>query len=852
MNLRIVAAIIKKDARSLYLLILIVALLFAGDVLLMRLDLVAGWAALRTPVLLLAGTVLILAVVQLDPPVSQVDDWLCRPVPRAELLTAKLVLLLAVMRLPQVVTTLVIESALGTSGSETLQRAMLLHDSSATSSFFTWAVALLPPLLITALVTRTLVQGIGVLLGLFICAFVIPTPFVTAPGPLQPAIGEALFGVGMGWLATVPGALVAFALCGIACWLVVWRRRIRAARLVLAITMLALVVLTLLPLWLLPWKAVYAAQTALVRPQASSPPDTGTIYLHNVRTCFPSTRVRDLATDPAFGEARRAISVRDWTYEDQAEAGPESVAFLTSIEPRRLPPGWRAGLTYVSAEYSVAPGSPPIYSLRPVMYESDSSSLSHAWVLPESAVRRLGSETQVRLELRYYLALLEPHEFRLPTDGRPHAVPKLGFCSAKLDSTRSSIEVNCFSGFDQPAQVSAELEDIPASRVYGPADYSPRWAGWPFGQNDRLRIGSPGLAKSGHITVTAWRIAGYVQKSLELPGILGSDTRTCPLPSSEGKHFQRTLWRDSAKHEATYITVDAGVQLEVLDFGGRGSPIVLLAGLGATAHSFDELAPLLAQKHRVVAITRRGTGFSGRPDFGLGTPRLAQDVLQVMDALKLDKVLLVGHSIAGEELTWLGGHHPERFDGLVYLDAAYDRSGNAVMKSRQSVLGRSLPPEPPIPPEAMRNYQAMSTLLAERGHVRLPEGELIAMWNFDKPFLAGTPSIDARTMQAIVAAIEAPDYAAIEVPALAIYAIPEPGEPLPAWYDANDAKLKATLEEIGRIEAGARRKNIERFRRGVSRGEVLELPNATHYLIQSNQREVLDAIERFSARVKGE
>jgi pimeloyl-ACP methyl ester carboxylesterase len=849
MNLRIVVAILKKDVRSLYPLILMVTLLFAGDVLLMRLDLEVAWGPFRTPVLLLAATVLILAVFQLDPPDSQVDDWLCRPVPRAELLTAKLVLLFAVLRLSQVIATLVIEPALGTSVAETLQRALLFHDSNATELYIL-LVALLPLLLITALVTRTLVQGIGVLLGLFICAFVIPMPFVTAPGPLQPAIGEALFGVGMGWLAMIPGTLMAFVLFGLACWLIFWRRRIRAARFVLVGTMLALVVLTLLPMWLLPWKAVYAVQTGLVQPQALPAPDTSAIYLRNVRTCFAASRVRDLAADPAFAEARRAVGVRDWTYEDQADAGPASVAFLTSVEPRRLPQGFRVGLTYVSAEYSSASGSPPIYSLRPVVYETEESSLSHAWVLPEPAARRLSSEPQVELKLRYYLALLEPHDFRLPADERPHAVPKLGYCSAKLHATEFSIEVNCFSGFDQPAQVSAELPDIPASRVYGPPDYSPRWVRWPFGQSVQLRIGAPQLAKGDHVTVTAWTLAGYVEKSLELPGILGSDTRTCPLPSSEGKHFQQALWRDSAKHEVTSITVDQGVQLEVLDFGGQGSPILLLAGLGATAHSYDELAPMLARKHRVFAITRRGTGFSSRPDFGFDTPRLAQDVLQVMDALKLEKVLLVGHSIAGEELTWLGGHHPERFNGLVYLDAAYDRSGNAVMKSRQSVLGRSLPPEPPIPPDAMRNYRAMSALLAERGHVRLPEGELIAMWNLDKPFLAGTPGLDARTQQAIVAAIEAPNYAAIKVPALAVYAIPDPRQALPPWYDANDAQLKATLEELGRLNDDTRRKNIELFRRGVVEGEALELPNATHYLIQSNQQQVLDAVEAFSLQVK--
>lgn len=221
-----------------------------------------------------------------------------------------------------------------------------------------------------------------------------------------------------------------------------------------------------------------------------------------------------------------------------------------------------------------------------------------------------------------------------------------------------------------------------------------------------------------------------------------------------------------------------------------------------------------------------------------------------MDALKLEKVLLVGHSIAGDELTWLGGHHPERFDGLVYLDAAYDRSGNAVMKSRQSVLSRSLPPEPPIPPGATRDYQAMSELLAERGHVRLTEGELIAMWNVNKPFLAGTPAMDARAAQAIIAAIDAPDYPAIQVPALAIYAIPDPRKPLPPWYDANDAELIATLEELGQLINDGRRKNIELFRRDVSQGEVLELPNADHYLIQSNPQEVLDAIKAFSLRVK--
>jgi len=112
------------------------------------------------------------------------------------------------------------------------------------------------------------------------------------------------------------------------------------------------------------------------------------------------------------------------------------------------------------------------------------------------------------------------------------------------------------------------------------------------------------------------------------------------------------------------------------------------------------------------------------------------------------------------------------------------------------------------------------------------------------------PRMDARTAQAIMAAAEAPNYAAIKLPALAIYAIPDPRKALPPWYDTSDAGLMAALTELGRINAVAQRKNIELFRRSVARGEVLEMPNATHWLIQSNQQQVLEAIETFSLTLK--
>ena len=503
-------------------------------------------------------------------------------------------------------------------------------------------------------------------------------------------------------------------------------------------------------------------------------------------------------------------------------------------------------------EANYSEGGAPLLSLRPAHYITDDaggSLLSHAWILPGSALQGLNRET-VSLQLNYFLTLLKPRNFNLPTDGKRHAFPGLGFCSAALDGTGQQIDVDCFTASKPPAQISAELAEISASRVYTPVDFAPAWVQWPYSQRVELTLGSPRLAKQGSITVTAWDVAGYVEKSLTTPGILGADAETCPLPAASPGNFGKSRWRDAAPHEPYSIRVDEGVQLEVLDFGGQGSPMLLLPGLGATAHTFDDLAPLLARKHRVVAMTRRGTGYSSKPDYGFDTPRLAQDVLQVMDAMDLDKVWLVGSSIAGDELTWLGGHHPDRFNGFVYLDAAYDRSKDRVNQESVSwrELNRRLPPEPPIPPSALLNYGAMSKFLEERGHVRYPEGELIALLQVNNPWLAGTPDIDGRTQQAISAAIQAPDYRALKVPALAIYAIRDPDKPLPPWYDANDAELSANLAELFRIRDAKQRHSIEQFRSNVANGQVLEMRNATHFIYQSNQAEVLEAVEKFVSR----
>jgi pimeloyl-ACP methyl ester carboxylesterase len=138
----------------------------------------------------------------------------------------------------------------------------------------------------------------------------------------------------------------------------------------------------------------------------------------------------------------------------------------------------------------------------------------------------------------------------------------------------------------------------------------------------------------------------------------------------------QTASTDPSPHSVQFITVDENVRLEVLDWGGAsagtGRSLVLLAGLGNTAHVFDDFAPkLTAAGYHVFGITRRGYGASSAPEIGYSSDRLGDDVLAVMGALKLDRPVLAGNSLAGEELSSVGSRHPERVAGLVYLDAAY-------------------------------------------------------------------------------------------------------------------------------------------------------------------------------------
>jgi len=324
-----------------------------------------------------------------------------------------------------------------------------------------------------------------------------------------------------------------------------------------------------------------------------------------------------------------------------------------------------------------------------------------------------------------------------------------------------------------------------------------------------------------------------------LLGLLAS-RGTAPAQPSVG-------WHDPSPHRVTLVTVDDGVQLEVLDWGGSGRAVVLLAGLGDTAHVYDDFAPMLARKHHVYGVTRRGHPGSSTPTAGYEFARLAEDVVRVVKALALVKPIVVGHSIAGEELHVLGARYASEISGLVYVDAAFNRTGGS--KDYEAVAAR-LPPAPAPEAQDLVSVAALRAFRMKIEGTALPEAHLRARYNVNADGTVGgawMPALPIR--QAFTSEIrrisEAYNPERIHVPALAIYAVPKlPDDLMQPWYSAGDPAVRQNVETLHKLARERFRRHADWFEAFAERGRVSEIPGA-HHLFITHPHEVLRQIEEF-------
>ena len=329
--------------------------------------------------------------------------------------------------------------------------------------------------------------------------------------------------------------------------------------------------------------------------------------------------------------------------------------------------------------------------------------------------------------------------------------------------------------------------------------------------------------------------------SLYLLGVVALLAFGAPT-ASWASDFKPAACVDNTPHDIRFVKVAPGVELEVLDWGGSGETMMLLTGLGDNAHVFDEFAFQFTDYFHVIGITRRGFLPSSQPRHGYDVRTRAADVIAVLDALRIDRAVFVGHSIAGSELSKLGQMYKSKVHKLVYLDAA-DLAERFLPSRRE-------PPGPgPLFTEATRKslwaFQAASARLTA---LREADAAVCLGVRFDADGAIAdstTPEwVSEKILDGVAGSANPPvNWATINAPRLGIFA-PYTLEARQAWYWYLSAAEKAEFDAAWPPIVDWYRTTIGKFSAG-NPVPVLLLPGAPHYVYINNETEVVRRMRRF-------
>ena len=293
-------------------------------------------------------------------------------------------------------------------------------------------------------------------------------------------------------------------------------------------------------------------------------------------------------------------------------------------------------------------------------------------------------------------------------------------------------------------------------------------------------------------------------------------------------YAQQSSKPETAQYKVQFVNVERDVKLEVLDWGGSGRPLVFLSGLGLDAREFETFAPKFSPSYHVYAISRRGFGASSAPvptKDNYSADRLGDDVLAVLDALKITRPVLVGHSIAGEELSSVASRYPERVSGLIYLEAGYSHAlyspalGDMIIDAKDVQHQLDLlfaatlqtPSDFASAEESVARFELDLKALNKRLSLQPPPPP--------RPANAPPPP---PILLAIVNGTQ--KYTAIHVPVLAIY------------------RNSTNQAETSSAQANA-------FQAAIPQARVVRMDHADHFIFKSNERQVIDEMNAFLANL---
>jgi pimeloyl-ACP methyl ester carboxylesterase len=258
----------------------------------------------------------------------------------------------------------------------------------------------------------------------------------------------------------------------------------------------------------------------------------------------------------------------------------------------------------------------------------------------------------------------------------------------------------------------------------------------------------------------------------------------------------------AAEPKDNTFTASDGVKIHYLTLGDEhgGSPVLLIHGYTGTAHGnwfANGIAERLAQKHRVIAIDCRGHGKSEKPhDPAKYGPQMVEDVIELMDHLKIDKAHIHGYSMGGFIVTQLLAKHPERF-----ITASYGGAGVPEIEEKfRAEVPEDKKGTDPEEAEAMKTLGANpdrdnEALAAVRKGWDLGLAGKIDLTKITIPVLAINGELDQPHAKTHRMQRELPDFRAVVLPGkshltaiMAGYMPPEYVDSLVEFIDAHDAK----------------------------------------------------------------
>jgi hypothetical protein len=163
------------------------------------------------------------------------------------------------------------------------------------------------------------------------------------------------------------------------------------------------------------------------------------------------------------------------------------------------------------------------------------------------------------------------------------------------------------------------------------------------------------------------------------------------------------MQQDAPKLRFATTRLASGLKVHYAEQGDpSGAAIVLVQGWPDSWFSFSRVLSLLATGYHAFAFDQRGFGDSERPACCYGIDDLAADVVAFLDAVGVERVSLVGHSLGSFIARRVAETHPERVARLMLIGSAATAANEVLLEVQASI--RTL--EDPVPAAFAREFQS--------------------------------------------------------------------------------------------------------------------------------------------------